>query len=461
MPKRIVAIYLFLFLGTGSIMSQEKYTVDKVVAVVGSSSILYSDLKEAATMLAEERRKEGYTAGRDLMDEGLERLLLQKLLFNQAQVDSVQINLDAVGQQVEMRLSQMVEEAGSITELEERMGRPYYDIRQELKNRYEEMYYAQAMRNEVVSKVKITPGEVERFFRKLDTDSLPPIPEKYVYAQIVKYPTSSKAAKQRVREQLLHMRERIINGTRFDLLARMYSVDGGTAMKGGEMGWMPLDGLVEPFANALEKLQPGQISEVVETEYGYHIIELIDKKGDMYNCRHILLRPSYTPEELAADGRMLDSLANEIRGGKITFEEAARRHSDDRYSRENGGIVTNHELLETFGAETKYSSTKFMREELRNDYPALRNLSVGEISPSFQSQDFKNNELNKIVKLVEIIPSHTPNMKDDYLEIEQLALAAKQEEEFEKWVNRKIEGLFVRIEPEFRDGDFLNKSWIK
>lgn len=461
MSKKIVTTCLCLLMGAACIMAQERYTVDKVVAVVGNSAILYSDLEEASTMLVAERRKEGYSSGRDPMNEALERLLLQKLLFNQARIDSVQINLDAVGQQVEMRLEQMAEEAGSVGELEAKMGRPYYDIRQELKNRYEEMFYAQAMRDEVVSKVKITPGEVERFYRGLDPDSLPPVPEKYVYAQIVKYPTSSKAAKQRVREQLLDMRERIINGTRFDLLARMYSVDPGTAMKGGEMGWGPLKGLVQPFAAALEKLQPGQISEVVETEYGYHILQLIDKKGDMYNCRHILLRPSYTPDELAADGRFLDSLANEIRSGNITFAEAALKHSDDSYSRQNGGIVTNHELLETVRAETKYSSTRFMREEIPVDYPVLRNLSEGEISSSFQSQDLRNNELNKIVKLVKIIPSHAPNLADDYLDIEQYALQVKQEEEFDKWVKQRIDGLYIRIEPEFRNGDFSNKNWVK
>lgn len=462
MLKRITAACMCMALWAGSVSAQERFTVDKVVAVVGNSAIKYSELVEAGNILVEERRRQGYTSDRDPLNEALEGLLLQRLLYNQALIDSVEINLDGIGGQVESQLAAMTAQAGSTAALEEEMGMPYYEIRQDLKSKYEEMYYAQAMRSDVITKVKITPGEVEIFYRGLDRDSLPIVPEQYVYAQIVRYPSSSKEAKQRVREELLDMRERIINGTRFDLLARMYSVDPGTAMQGGEMDWMPLDRLVPPFAEALEKLQPGQLSEVVETEYGFHIIQLMEKKGDLYKCRHILLRPVYTPDELAEGGRFLDSLANEIRNGAITFEAAAMQYSEDKYSRQNGGIVTNHELLELVQQQDmRYSTTKFLREDLREDYPPLSRLKEGEISPSFQSRDLRNNELNKIVKLIEIIPAHPASLNEDYLQIEALALQTKQEEEFNKWLDKKIDGLYIRIEPEFRNGDFENKNWVK
>ncbi len=235
MLKKMTAACICFMVCAGTVSAQERYTVDKVVAVVGNSAIKYSELVEARNVLVEERRKQGYTSDRDPMNEALEGLLVQKLLYNQALIDSVQINLDAVSSEVEARLAMMTEEAGSTAALEAEMGMPYYEIRQDFKGKYEEMYYAQAMRSDVISKVKITPGEVEMFYRELDRDSLPIVPEQYVYAQIVRYPTSSKEAKQRVREELLDMRERVINGTRFDLLARMYSVDPGTAMQGGEM----------------------------------------------------------------------------------------------------------------------------------------------------------------------------------------------------------------------------------
>ena len=461
MPKRLIAAGMCLLICAGyvSANAQERYTVDKVVAVVGNSAVLYSELEEAAKAMEEDRKKQGYTSDRDPMTEALEGLMMRKLLYTQAQIDSVAINSDYIAQYVEQTLSAMVEEAGSITGLEVKMEKPYYEIRQELKTEAEEMSYAQSMREEIISKVRITPGEVEHFYKTLDEDELPIIPEQYVYAQITRYPTSSTAAKQRVQEQLLEMKERIINGTRFDVLARMYSVDPGSALQGGEMDWMPLDGLVAPFAEALGKLQPGQISEVVETEFGMHIIQLMDKKGDKYKWRHILLRPVYTPEELAQDSRFLDSLANQIRSGAITFAAAAKKYSDDKYSKENGGVVNNHELMEYFNSRN--SSTRFMKEDLRVDYPVLHDLKEGEISDAFQTQDMFGNEMTKIVKLISVIPSHTANMETDYLEIEQLALQMKQEDEFEKWLDDKIESIYVRVAPEFRNSDFLNKKWLK
>ena len=443
------------------IQAQEKYTVDKVVAVVGNNAVLYSELNEAAHEVIESRRRQGYTPDISPQAEALEQLMLRKLLSTQARIDSLQINVDAIGQQVEYILSGMLAEVdGNLAELEAKNGKAYYDIRQDLRNRYEEIYYAQAMRDEIISKVHITPGEVERFYRDLDKDSLPPVPEQYVYAQIVRYPSSGKEARQRVREQLLDMRERIINGTRFDLLARMYSID-NSASQGGDLGWVQLNTLVPQFADALEKLQPGQVSEVVETEYGYHIIQLIEKKNNLYHARHILMRPVHTPEELAADGRFLDSLAGEIRTGHISFEDAARKYSDDKYSRQNGGMVTNHEILENFDGDISYSTTKFLREELYSDYPAISQLSEGEISASFQTQDIRSNQLNKIIKLIKIIPSHTPNLEEDYIRVENLALQSKQQQEFNKWVSDRVKSLYVRIEPEFRDLDFENKSWVK
>ena len=439
--------------------AQERYTVDKVAAVVGNSAILYSELCEAADYLEQEQRAQGYTPDKDPMIQSLEFLLTQKVLYNQALIDSVQISMESVMARTDQYMSMMEEQAGSVAALEEQLGQPSFAIRQRMKERFEEQEYARAMRQEIDGKVTVTPGEVERFYRQHDKDEFPIVPQQYVYAQIVRFPTSSTAAKQRVREQLLDMRERIINGTRFDLLARMYSID-ATAMRGGDLGWMPLQAWVQPFADAVEKLQPGQISEVVETEFGFHIIELLEKKGDKYHARHIVLRPVYTPDELAADGRFLDSLAQQIRDGKITFEEAALQYSDDKYSRQNGGVVTNSEQLEQQGTG-ELPKNKFMREELQNDYPALSQLKVGEISPSFQSYDGYGNVLNKIVKLIAIIPAHTANLSEDYTEIESLALQAKREEEFQKWLNSKIDDLYVRIEPEFREADFVNKNWVK
>ena len=209
-------------------------------------------------------------------------------------------------------------------------------------------------------------------------------------------------------------------------------------------------------------MEVGQISGVVETEDGCHLVQLIDKRGNQYNSRHILIRPTFTPDELAASDKLLDSVAMLIRTDSMTFEDAAREFSDDKYSRENGGIVTNHELMAYYGAnDTSFSTTRFNREDLGNDYNALRVLAVGEVSPSFQTQDMKGNPLSKIVKIIRIIPAHEADLGEDYLDIENLALQQKQDEEFGKWLDKKIASTYVRIDPEFREGDWNNPNWVK
>lgn len=464
MFKRTIFVCLFSLLCTLTAAAQgNRYSVDKVAAVVGNSAILYSEVQEAAATIVKNNKEQNRTSDRDPAMEALEGLLLQKLLYNQALIDSVQISMDAVNQEVENTLVQMTADEGSVQALEIKNGRPYYEIRQNLKDKMEEMFYAQSMHGEITSKVNITPGEVERFYKAMPKDSLPVMPEQYVYAQITRYPKSSKEAKQKVKERLLELRERIIGGERFEVMAMLYSVDNGTAPNGGDLGFMSLEQLVKPFAQALEKLQPGQISEVVESEFGLHIIQLVEKKGDLYHSRHILLKPVYTNEELVEGSLLLDSIANQIRAGKITFEAAAQQFSDDKYSRNNGGVVTNHEMLESYNNSSlvSYSTTRFMREDLQADYPVLRSLAQGEISQSSQTYDVRGNAMSKIVKIIKIIPAHKPDLNDDYSQIEMLALQEKKNDEFEKWIDSKIDGMYIRIATEFRNGDFDNKNWVK
>jgi peptidyl-prolyl cis-trans isomerase SurA len=279
-----------------------------------------------------------------------------------------------------------------------------------------------------------------------------------------------KEAKQRTKERLLDMRERIITGqTSFSVLARMYSVD-GSAIYGGEMQPAPSSMYVRPFAEALEKLKPGQVSEIVETEFGFHIIELIDKKGELYHCRHIVLRPTYTREELMQPAHQLDSIARLIRLDSLKFEDAALRYSDDASSKMNGGIVSNHDVLTRQGVYdgARLTATRFLKEDFGleggkalEDYNALMRLKVGEISDSFQTTDFTGNQLSKIVKLVEIIPAHVASLEDDYVRLEEMALNQKRERIFREWLDTKIESMYIYIDPEYRDWEFVNRKWIK
>lgn len=459
-----------LVLGTLVAEAQQQVMLDRVVAVVGNSSILRSEVDEYAAELLARRRQQGYTSDRDPRNEALELLLSQKLLFNQALIDSVDVNLSDISQRVEDHLQALIEDAGGISELETRHHMAIFNIREMLRQRYEEQAYATTMQSTVMSKVRITPGEVERFYKNIDPDSLPVIAEQYVYAQITKFPFSMKEAKQRTRERLLDMRERIIKGeTSFEVMARMYSLDPGTAIRGGDLDPQPLESFVQPFAEALSELKPGQISEIVETQYGYHIIQLVDKRGRLYHARHIRLYPTYASEELAQPARMLDSIADLIRKDSITFEKAALEFSDDAATKMNGGIVTNHAALEMGGLyDARYTETRFRREDFGmggsqtlDDYNALKTLQVGEVSNSFQTEDWMGNQLCKIVKLVRVIPSHRASLSEDYLQVEQMALNAKQERALKDWINEKISGMYVYIIPEFRDGEFENRNWVK
>ena len=466
LKKGILAAALML-LAAGVVGQRRQVMLDKVVAVVGGSSIVYSEVADYARQLVEQRRQEGYTSDRDPMNEALEALMTQKLLYNQAQIDSGEINSNDILSQVEDQVQQMVDMEGSISKLEAKQHMAIFNIREILRQRYEEQAYASAMQREVVSKVTVIPGEVERYYKSLSKDSLPTIADQYVYAQITKFPKSMKEAKQRARERLLDMRERVITGkARFDNLARMYSVD-GTALRGGEMDPTPLAGLDEAFAKTLEGMKPGQISEVVESQFGFHIIQLLDKRGQLYHFRHILLRPEYTSDELGETLNQLDSIADLIHKDSITFEKAALRFSDDAASKMNGGIVSNHDILERYQAfDAKLTVTKFLKEDFGrfkslDDYNALIRLKPGEVSDAFLTEDLLGNQLGKIVKLVEVIPTHPASLNEDYLRLEEMALQDKQERVFREWLTKKIDGMYVFIDPEYRNGEFENKHWVK
>lgn len=442
--------------------------LDKVVAVVGGSAILYSEMDEYARQMTEQRRAEGYTSDRDPHNEALEALLTQKLLYNQALLDSLEINTSDIATHVDGLVSQMAEEAGGIAQLERERHMAVFNIREVMRRRYEEQAYAQNMQSSVVEKVSVTPGEVERFYRRIDRDSLPLIPEQYVYAQITRYPSTIVQARQRARERLLEMRERIITGdARFEDLARMYSQDAGTAYRGGEMGPARLNELDASFGEALEELRPGQISEITETQYGYHIIQLIERRGNLYRFRHILLRPSYTDEELVASMRTLDSLVRLIRADSLTFEQAALEYSDDAHSKKNGGLVSNHDVLEYYNAaDVRLTQTAFFREDFgrfqkMDDYNALVRLKPGEVSDAFLTRDMAGNDMAKVVKLVEVIPTHTASLDRDYLRLEEMALSAKRDRVFRAWLDEKIDAMYVFIAPEYRNGAFENKHWVK
>ncbi|MBR5850790.1 MAG: peptidylprolyl isomerase [Alistipes sp.] len=466
--KKVVLMSLTVLLALTALFAQKRQVmVDKVVAVVGGSSILYSEVEQQARQLVAERREQGYTSDRDPMNEALEALMTQKLLFNQGQIDSVEVNEAQIQSSVEERVQMMIEQEGSISALEKKHHMAIFHLRSMMQRQMTEQATAQSMRQQVISRVSIIPGEVEQYYNSIPKDSLPIIADQFVYAHITKFPSSINEAKQRTRERLLEMRARVINKeARFANLALIYSQDPGTATRGGEME-AALAELDPAFADALEMLRPEQISEVVESQYGFHIIQLLSVRGARYRFRHILLKPSYTTNELSEALNTLDSLATLIKADSITFEQAALEHSDDKNSKMNGGIVSNHDILERYQAyDAKLTVTQFLREDFAQfnalaDYNKLMQLKEGEVSSSFLTADIMGNEMAKIVKLVKIIPTHTASMAEDYLRLEEMALMDKQERVFEKWLSDHIDEMYIHIEPEFRNGAFENKHWVR
>ena len=469
MKKSILAMLVVAIAATSMAFADKRQVMlDRVVAVVGGSSILYSEVSQMAKQLVEQRRAEGYTSDRDPMNEGLEELMKQKLLYNQAEIDSVVVGADGrIEAQVEEMLQGMIAEEGSVAELEAKQHMALFNYRDIVRQMVKEQVYAQEMRMHVVANVVVTPGEVTRFFKDLKEEEKPLVPEQYVYAHIVRFPASQEEAKRRTRERLLDMRERIISGkSNMGILARTYSQDPGTAMKGGEMPPTALSGLTGPFAEALAELKPGQISEVVETQYGFHIIELLDEpKNGLYHFRHILLKPQYTIEEQMEPITFLDSLSTAIKADSITFEAAALKHSQDDLTKMNGGLVTNHDLLMHYNAgNVKYTATKFRREDFgarQQDYMNLITMKVGDVSSAFVATDIKGDVISKIVKLLEIIPTHSASLEEDYLNIEEMALTDKKNRVFDEWMKEKIDGQYVYIAPDFREGEWEYPNWVK
>ena len=472
MNKRFLsAILIVCIIFSASFLAAQKRQVmlDRVVAIVGSSAILYSDVTMFAQQIVNERRSQGYTSDRDPMNESLEALMKQKLLFNQSQIDSIEFG--TVDDMVSEQIDAMIAEAGSVSKLEEQQHMKIFNLRQLLRTRISEQKGAGAMQNHVISDVTITPGEVEIYYKGLKEEEIPLVPEQYIYAQIVRYPSSQAEAKLRTKERLLEMRERIISGkSTIDLLARTYSDDPGTAMRGGLMS-SSTNELTPPFADALAELKPGQVSEVVETEFGFHIIQLQEEpKNNIYTFSHILLKPDYTVEELVEPIEFLDSINRLIRSDSLKFEDAAALHSHDTYSQKNGGLVTNHDVLTKYPqlSNVKFSATKFKKDDFGGqggkslaDYYALSKLKVGEISNAFSSEDLNGNELARIVKLLEVIPTHSATLAEDYLTIEEKALNDKKLKVFNKWLEEKIDQHYVYVDPEFRNGEFEFKNWIK
>ena len=437
-------------------LSAQKYKnglVDKTIAVVGGETLLLSDLESEVQQM----RMNGVSSDKDVRCELLEKMMEAKLFLMQARVDSLSVNTDMVDNNLSQRMDWFRTQLGGDEEMEKYFGKPMYKLREEWKKALEEQSLTDQERYEIASKIaEVTPYDVQEYINATDPEDLPVVPVKYQLSQICIYPDRENAAVA-VREKLLSLRERIMNGEKFATLARIYSEDPGSARRGGELGMASKSIFWPAFSDAAMALRPGMISQVVETPDGFHIIEVIEKKGDMFNARHILIKPQYTNEDREKAFARLDSLKTKIEEEEITFDLAARFFSEDLATRTNGGQM----------ADPATGSAYFEIDQLKPaDYAAIKDLKPGQISEPVESSDNEGyqqgrsgNLVYKIIRVDKILPAHTATFENDYTQILERVQQQKQEEAVNKFLASKIKSTYIIIDPLFAECEFSREEW--
>ena len=447
--KKITLVAVFAALGFAA--SAQKYqVVDKIVAVVGNEMISLSSLEDQVQMLT----AQGMLNTRNARCEVLEQILESKLFLMQARLDSLSVNEDMVEAALSQHVDGIRRTFGSDEKVEEYFRKPLYKLRQNWRQQVTEQNLTQQEQSQIAGRIpEVTPGDVKHYIDTVDKADLPVVPVKYQLSQICIYP-DREAANFAVREKLLELRERVMNGEKFTTLARIYSEDPGTALRGGELGMAPKSMYWPVFSDAAMSLKPGNISQIVETPDGFHIIEVIDKKGDMFNARHILMKPKYTDEDREKAFKTLDSLRTEIQAKAVSFELAAAFYSQDLATRTNGGQM----------ADPSTGSSYFEIDQLKpEDYRAIKDLKEGEISEPVQSLDNEGrngNTVYKVIKVDKILPAHTASFTDDYTQLQEKVQQDLRIKELDKFVDEHIKTTHLILDPMFSGCEFNRSAWL-
>lgn len=453
MEKMKVLAALLAFMVLQAPVSAQKYPdgiIDKTVAVVGNEMISVSQIEEEVQVM----RAQGMASDRNIRCELLEQMMTAKLFLIQARLDSLTVNNDMVESDLRNRVDNIRTQLGGDENVEKYFGKPLYRLRQEWRQTLQDQSLTQQMQQNVASSVsEMTPYDVQKYVEATDSLDLPVVPIKYQLSQICIYP-DWEAANLAVKERLLAIRERIMNGEKFSVLAMIYSQDPGSARRGGELGMASKSVFWPAFSDAAMALKPGIVSQIVETPDGFHIIEVLEKKGDMFNARHILLKPEYTAEDKTKAFATLDSLKTELTNGAVSFDLAARFYSQDPATRTNGGQM----------ADPSTGSSYFEIDQLKpEDYNAIKDLKEGEISEPFESRDNEGrsgNTVYKIIKVDKIIPAHTASFSEDYTMLSEQAQNERAMNAIDEFIKKKISETYIVIDPIFKDCPFTHEEWM-
>ena len=444
---RFISLLVVLFiLQSADLLCQDKI-IDQIMAVVGDKKVLLSDIENQYQQLT----AQGVKATDNLRCQIFEELLSQKLLLNQAEVDSIEVTEVETELQLDQRLKFFINQVGSEENLIQYFNKSILEIKEDLRDAIREQMLIERMRAEIIGSISVTPSEVKSFYKNLPEDSIPYVNSEIEIDQIVIYPSTSEEAIYDVRQKLLDIRQRIINGERFTTLAVLYS-EGPSAPKGGDIGWSNKADLDPEYAKAAFSLKKGAVSKIVKSSFGYHIIELIDRTEARVHTRHILMKPKISIAEKEKAMNKLDSVISLIRLDSLTFNQAALRYSQDEDTRMNGGQVVNE-----MTGNTKFALDNFATR----DYLIIKNLDLGEISESYESEDKHGKIIFKAVVLRSRTNPHIANIKEDYDLMKQMTMYNKQNEIIDNWVKEKIESTFIRLDNNYKNCNFRLVGWLK
>lgn len=440
--KRFFLIISFVLFAVSS-KAQEPQVIDRVVAVVGQNIILQSDIEAQYMQLRLQGGIQGSASS--IRCEILEDLMFRKLMLNQAEMDSITVTDEQVNAEVDRLVRYFISQLGSQENLEKYYKKSMSEIKEELFRMRKDQMLEEQVQQTMLANVEVTPAEVRKCYYDIPHDSVPMVNSKYEIAHIVKKPAITLEQKLEVKDRLYKMRKRILDGERFSTLALLYSEDPGSAKKGGELGFHGRGEFAPEFEAAAFNLRDGEISEVIETEFGFHIIQMIERRGEFVNVRHILLTVKVSPEALQEAYDELDSIAKLINNDSITFDEAVRKFSDEN-DKISGGILVNPNT----------GSTLFDASELDQQVSfTINRMQVGELSEPVPMKTNDNKDAYRLLYLKRKTAPHKANLKDDYTLIRDWAMQQKREEIINKWIANNSQKAYIKVIDDFKDCDFM------
>lgn len=444
--RRFFAVFAIVTICSSTIYAQQVQVIDKIVAVVGNNIIMQSDIEEQYMQYRMQGGIKGSASS--IRCEILEDMLFRKLMLNQAELDSITVSDEQIDSEVDRYIRYYLSQFGSQEKLEKYYDKPMKDIKNDLRDMLKEKQLMEEVQRKIVEGVNATPSDVREFYNNIPKDSIPMVSAQYEIAELVKKPPITLDEKLAVKERLYGLRSRILKGERFSTMALLYSEDPGSAKKGGELGFKGRGELVPEFEAAAFALKDGEISEVVETEYGYHIIQLIERRGDYINVRHILLTVRVSPEALQTAYNELEYIANLIRNDSITFDEAVKVHSDED-DKTNGGYLINPVT----------GGTLFAAEDLDQQVSVVINrLQVGEVSDPVPMKTKNDKDAYRLLMIKKKTTPHKANLKEDYALIQQWTMQKLRQDAINKWIDAKSSKAYVKISDDYKDCDF-NFDW--